>query len=147
MLPDEKPMSELALRQKIGESRGQKEINYQTLKRAVRELGLPQHKDLFGPGWIYYWSEVQAWMVAKDAELSPKLILPPPVRLRGRGRPRKTEPVLASSGLPHPPQKRGRPRKTALAGDEVESLAVEGASTSKGLASRPIQDLMAGEAH
>jgi hypothetical protein len=33
-----------------------------TLTRAIRRAGFPAHPNPFGPGWIFYWSEIEEWL-------------------------------------------------------------------------------------
>lgn len=93
MLDGETQLSELAVRKKLGQLRGHKVMHFATLRRAMRESGLPGHPNPFGKGYIFYWSEVDAWLRnpqrAVEPEQAPRRTsLPPGTERRKPGRPR-----------------------------------------------------------
>lgn len=64
MEPGELMMSGAKARSYIGQMRGVYQIHPHTLRKAIKERGLPSHFDPFGvPGkLVFYPSEINAWL-------------------------------------------------------------------------------------
>jgi hypothetical protein len=85
-------MSELAVRKQLGRLNGGKEMHIRTLRRAIRESGFPARPNLFGRGYIFYWSEIQAWLDGLGKHQDGRRGLAP--IKRGPGRPPKRPPFV-----------------------------------------------------
>ena len=62
MIPGEPILTGCDVRAMLAPLRKRKTMHYYTLTRAIRHHGLPAHPNPFGPGWIFYGSEIEEWL-------------------------------------------------------------------------------------
>jgi hypothetical protein len=82
--PNETALTAQEVRARLAGHRGNHVMHHDTLNRAIRHHGLPARPNPFGRGYLFYWSEVEAWLASAPVPQSA-----PPVLRRGPGRPRK----------------------------------------------------------
>jgi hypothetical protein len=60
--PEESILSARQVCMRLAQLRERKSMHAYTLSKAIKKYGLPCHVNPFGPGWIFYWSEIEAWL-------------------------------------------------------------------------------------
>ena len=88
MIPGEPILPACEVRARLAELRNRKTMHTYTLTGAIRKAGFPAHPNPFGPGWIFYWSEIEEWL---------RNPCPPPA-LPARAVPRTTKSPRCSGG-------------------------------------------------